>query len=233
MYVVIGYYGLDNQCIVVRMADVTRFSLTESDIFCLTSSLLGRPLVERAHGSNRPFPGFSEVAILGSPGLLCEVRSAEDGSDFAGRFCLALVLVGLDPPVADVIMKVSLSDELLNLVFEGDAFFRGVADVSMKSVVFILVPLRAVSQHRIGLFVHACVLHGQEYILTRPSQVGEVIVLARRGSRDPLIRALGLFLVGVRRSSAIATFVLLIAPVLLDGHKLSCWSGPMWRFYRS
>ena len=58
-----------------------------------------------------------------------------------------LVLVGLGALVADVILEVSLSDELLNLVFEGDAFFHGVDDVSMKSAVFILVSLRTVSLH--------------------------------------------------------------------------------------
>ena len=135
MYVVIGYHGLDNQCIAIQMADVTCVSLTESDIFRLTSSLLGRPLVGRAHGRNRPFPGLSEVAVMGFLRLPGEVWSAEDGSDcarHAGRSCLELVLVGLGTTVADVILEVSLSDELLNLVFEGDAFFRGVADVSVK-----------------------------------------------------------------------------------------------------
>ena len=34
-----------------------------------------------------------------------------------------LVLVGLGAPVVDVVLEISLSDELLNLVFEGDDFF--------------------------------------------------------------------------------------------------------------
>ena len=68
-----------------------------------------------------------------------------------------LVLVGLGAPIADVILEVSLSDELLNLVFEGDAFFRGVADVSVKSAIFILVLLRAASLHRSGrLYMPVC-----------------------------------------------------------------------------
>ena len=108
--------------------------------------------------------------------------------------------MGLGTPVADVVLEVSLSDELLNLVLEGDAFFHGVADISVKLLVFILVPLRAISPHQIWSFIHARVLYGQEYTLTRPCQVGEVIVLARSGSRDPLIWALGLLLVGIRRS---------------------------------
>ena len=77
------------------MANVTYVSLTEGDIFRLTPSLLSRLLVGRAHDRNQPFPSLSEVAVLGSSHLLGEVRSAEDGSDFARRSCLALVLVGL------------------------------------------------------------------------------------------------------------------------------------------
>ena len=215
------------------MGDVTRISLTESDIFCLTFSFLGRPLVGRAHGCNRPFPGLSKVEVLGSPRLPGEVRSAEDGSDFTGRSCLVLVLVGLGAPVADVILDVSISDKLLNLIFEGDAFFCGMTDVFVKSVVFILVPFRAVSSHRIRSFVHAHVLRSQEYILTRPSQVGEVIVLAWKGSRDPLIRALGLLLVGIWRLSAISTFTFLVVCALLGRHEFSCWFDLMRCFYQS
>ena len=141
MYVIVGYHGLDNQCIVVWMANVMRVSPTEGDIFSLTSSLLGRLLIGRAHGLNRPFTGLSEVAVLGSSHLPGEVQSAEDSFDFTRRFCLVLVLVGLGAPVADVVLEVSLSDELLNLVLEGDAFFRGVTDIPVVSVVLILVPL--------------------------------------------------------------------------------------------
>ena len=156
MYIVIGYHGLDNQCIAVRMANMMCVSLTKSDIFSLAFSLLGRPLVERVHNHNQPFSSFFEVAVLGSPRHLGEVWFTEDGSDF----------VGLGAPVADVIMEINLSNELFNLVLEDDAFFLGVADISMKSAIFIWVPLRAIFPHRIGSFVHARVFHGQEYILT-------------------------------------------------------------------
>ena len=228
-----SYHGLDNQCIAVRMAHVSGVSLTEGDIFRLTSSLLGRPLVGRPHGHNRPFPGLSEVAVLGSLRLPSEVQSAEDGSNFARTSCLVLVLMGLSAPIADVVLEVSFPDKLLNLVFEGDAFFRGVADISVKSTIFILVPLRAVSSHRIWSFIQSRVLRDQEYILTRPHQVGEVIVLTRRGSRDPLIQALGLLLVGVWRSSAIFAFTFLTIPVLLSRHEFFYWCDLMWCFYRS
>ena len=129
------------------MANVSCVSLTEGDIFHLTSRLLGRLLVRRAHGRNWPFPGLSEVAVLGSSRLPSKVQSVEDGSDFKMRSYLALVLVGLGALVANVILEVSFSDELLDLVFEGNAFFRGVADISVKPTVFILVPLQVVSPH--------------------------------------------------------------------------------------
>ena len=51
-----------------------------------------------------------------------------------------LVLAGLGAPIADVVLEVSLSDELLNLILEDDAFFRGVADISVVSTVLALVP---------------------------------------------------------------------------------------------
>ena len=160
MYVVVSYYGLDNQCIAMQMADVTCDSLTEGDISRLTSRLLCRSLVGRAHDRNRSFPGFSEVTVLGSSCLPGEVWSVEDGSDFMMRSCLALVLIGLGAPIADIVLEVSLSDKLHNLIFKDDAFFRGVADISVKLTVFILIPLRAVPLHRIGSFIHVHVLRG-------------------------------------------------------------------------
>ena len=114
------------------MVNVALVSLTEGDIFRLTPSLLGWSLVRRAHSRNRPFPSLSEVAVLGSSRLPGEVRSVEDGSDFTMRSCLALVLVRLGAPVKDIVRKVSLSDKLINLFFEGDAFFLGVPNISVK-----------------------------------------------------------------------------------------------------
>ena len=222
MHIVVVYHGLDNQCIAVRMVNLTCVSFTKDDIFHLTFSLLGRPLVGRAHGCDRPYPDLFEVAVLGSSRLSGEVRSIEDGSNLARRSCLALVLVGFGALVVDIILEVSLSNELLNLFFEGNAFFRGVADILVVSTLLILVLLRAVSPHRIRSLVYARVLRGQEYILTRPCQVGEVIVLARRGFQDPLIRALGLLLMGVRRSSTISAFAFLVVPIILGGDEFSC-----------
>ena len=111
MYIVVGYHVLDDQCIAMRVANMTRISLTEGNIFYLTVELFGRPLVERARGRDRPFPCVSEVAVLGSSCLSCEVWSVEDFSDLARRSYLTLVVVRVGASVADVVLEVSFSDE--------------------------------------------------------------------------------------------------------------------------
>ena len=105
--------NLDDQCITVRVTNVTCVFFTEEDIVRLTSDLFGRPLVRRACGRDRAFPGLSEVAVLGSSHFLSEVRSTKDSSDLARRSCLVLVLTGLGALVADVVLEVPLSGEFL------------------------------------------------------------------------------------------------------------------------
>ena len=67
----------------------------------------------------------------------------------------------------------------------------------MILAVLVLVSFRAFSSHHIWSLIDSRVLRGQEYILKQPCQISEVIVFARKGSSDLLIRALGLLLVGV------------------------------------
>ena len=107
------------------------------------------------------------------------------------------------------------------------------ANVSVIPAVLFLVSFGAVSPHRIWPLVDSRVLCGQEYILTQPHQVGEVIVLARKGSSGPLIWALGLLLVGVWSSSAISTVALFVVPVLLGGLKLSRGCNLALRLYQN
>ena len=168
MYVVVGHHGLDDQCITVRVTNVTCVLFTKGDIVCLTSDLFGKPLVRRARGRDRPFLGLSEVAVLGSTLFPGKLWSDEDSSDLARRFCLVLVLAGLGAPVADVVLEVPLSDEFFNLILECDAFFCGVANISVILTVLVLVSFQTVSLHRIWSLGDSCVLYGQEYILTRP-----------------------------------------------------------------
>ena len=85
---------------------------------------------------------------------------AEDSPNLARGSGLILVILWPNAFIADIVLEVSLSDEFFNLVLERDVLFRGVANISMISAVFVLIPLRAVSPHRIGSFVYTRVLRG-------------------------------------------------------------------------
>ena len=73
--------------------------------------------------------------------------SAEDSPDLERRFSLILVVLWPGASITDIVLEVSLSDEFFNLIIERDALFRGVANISMISTVFVLIPLQAVSPH--------------------------------------------------------------------------------------
>ena len=121
------------------VTDMAGFLFTESDRVRLTSELFGRPPVGRARGRNRPFPGFSEVAVLGSLCFSDKMWSAEDSSNHTRRLCLLSVLTGLGAPVADVVLEVLLSDEFFDIVLECDAFFSGVANILMVLAILVLI----------------------------------------------------------------------------------------------
>ena len=137
MYVIVGHHGLDDQCITVRVTNVTCILFTEGDSVRLSSNLFGRLLVGRARGRDLLFPSLSEVAILGSSRFPDEVRSVKDSSNLAMRSCLTLVLAELGAPVTDVVLEVPFLDEFFNLILECDAIFCGVANISVISAVLL------------------------------------------------------------------------------------------------
>ena len=142
MHVVIGYHGLDDQLVAVRVADMVRIiSLVESDVVRFPSELLGRPLVRRVRGRDRSFLCVSEITVLGSSYFPDEVWPTKDSSDLARRFCFTLVLAQLGASIADIISEVSLLDEFFDLIFEHDALLCGVADVFVMSTIFVLILL--------------------------------------------------------------------------------------------
>ena len=94
-----------------------------------------------------PFLCLFEVVVLSSSHFPSEVWPAKDSLDLVRRSGLTLVIVWLCAPVEDIIPEVSLSGEFFNLILECVALFHGVADISMVSAVFVLIPLRAVSPH--------------------------------------------------------------------------------------
>ena len=65
-----------------------------------------------------------------------------------------LVLAGLGTSVADVVLEVPFSYEFFNLIFECNAFFYGVANISVIStILIILVSFLVVSSHHIWSLV--------------------------------------------------------------------------------
>ena len=103
MYIVIGYHGLDDQCVVVWVEDMVCVSLTKSDVIRFPSELLGMPLVRRVCGHDQSFLCFSEIAVLGFLYLPRKIWPIEDSSDLARRSCLTLVVARLGASVGDTI----------------------------------------------------------------------------------------------------------------------------------
>ena len=160
MYIVIGDRNLYDQRIAVWVTNVTCVFSAEDDVLHFTPDLFGKPFIRRARDHDRPFLSLSEVAVLSSSCFFGEVWPAEDSSDLARRPSLILVVLWPATPVTDIVPEVSFSDEFFNFILKRDAFFCSVADIPMESVVLVLIPLRAVFPHRIGSFVHTCVLCG-------------------------------------------------------------------------
>ena len=144
MYIVIGYHGLDDQCVTVVVANMVCILITEGDIVHLTSELLGRPFVRRVCTHERSFHYLSEIAILGPSRLPSEVQSAEDSPDLTRWSYLALVVARLSASVTDVISKITFTDEFSDLILEHNALFSGVADIFVILAIRILISFGAV-----------------------------------------------------------------------------------------
>ena len=94
------------------------------------------------------------------------MRPAEDGPDFAKGFYLILVIVWLGSSVMDVVPKVPITDEFLDLILEYDALLSGVADILVVPTILILISSGAVSSQRVRSLVNACLLGGLKDLFT-------------------------------------------------------------------
>ena len=141
MYVVVGYHGLDDQCITVGVANMECVPFVEGDIIHFSSELLGRPLVPRVYGRDRSFPYFSEIAVLGSSRLSSEVWPAKDNPDFIGRSCFTLIIAQLGVSIVDVILEISLSDEFFDLILKHNSLLCGVANIFVIPAILVMISL--------------------------------------------------------------------------------------------
>ena len=60
-------------------------------------------------------------------------------------------------------------DEFLDLILEHDTLLCGVADILVIPTILVLISFGVVSSQRSRPLVNACLLNGQEDLLTRPS----------------------------------------------------------------
>ena len=155
MYVVVGYHGLDDQCVSVRVVNMVCISFTEGDVVHLPSELLCRPLVQRVLICERFFLCFSNIVILDPSRLSGQVWSVEDGPNFLKRFTPILVIL-----VMDVVSEVTITDEFLNLLFEHDTLLCGVVEILVISIVLILISFGVVSSQQIRPLVDVCLFGG-------------------------------------------------------------------------
>ena len=97
----------------------------------------------------RPILRLPNVTLLQPTRFPGEVRTVEDRPDFAWGLCFRYIILQSFPLVIDVILELPTTNELLNLVFEGDALLGGVTDVFMEPTVLVLVPFGVVSMQRV------------------------------------------------------------------------------------
>ena len=62
-------------------------------------------------------------------------------------------------------MEVPLVDELIDLIFEGDAFLSRVTNIFVVLIVFILIPFGAVSMQRVRHLEYPSLLRGHKDVL--------------------------------------------------------------------
>ena len=141
MYVVVGYHGLDDQCVVVGVANMECVLFAEGDIIHFPSKLLGRPLCPKGCGRDRSFPCFSEIAVLGSSRLSGEVWPTKDSPNLVRGSYFTLVTMRLGAFVVDVISEISFSDEFFDLILKHNALLHGVANIFVIPAIFVLISL--------------------------------------------------------------------------------------------
>ena len=93
----------------------------------------------------RPVLRLPDVMILHPTIFPGKMRSVEDHPDLVWGFCFSSIILRPCPPVVDVVLEVPMTNELLDLILEGDALLSGMTNIFVEQIVFVLVPLGAVS----------------------------------------------------------------------------------------
>ena len=125
--------------------DEVCITFSESDIVIFPLELLCRSFIHVVDIGELPIIRLPKIMVLRPTSLPGEVRTTKDRPDLAWRFFFTSVILWPRPPVVDVVLEVPATNELFNLVFEGETLFSGVTNIFMEPAILVLVPLGAVS----------------------------------------------------------------------------------------
>ena len=144
MHVVVGHHGSNDQGVAMGLMDEVSITIAEGDVIIVPLEVFCRPLVQVVDISERSFPCFPGVAILGPKRLSNKMGSAKDSPNLAWGLYYRTVILRSCLPIVDIVMQVPAVNELLYLIFKGDTLFGGIVDISVESALLILVPLGAI-----------------------------------------------------------------------------------------
>ena len=74
-----------------------------------------------------------------------KMGSTKYSLDFMRGLYLWPIILSSHPSIVDVVLQVPMVDEFLYLILQGDALLGGMTDISVESVVLILISLEAIS----------------------------------------------------------------------------------------
>ena len=144
MHVVVGHHCSNDEGLAVGVADKVSITINEANAIILLLEVFCRPLVQVVDINKWYFPCFPGVVVSGPTRLSREIGFTKDSLDLAWGLCCRTVILRSHPPVIDIVLQVPAANELLYLIFEGDALLGGMVDISVESVVLVLVPLGAI-----------------------------------------------------------------------------------------
>ena len=149
MQVIIGHYSCDDQSVTMGVMDEVCIIFSESDVIIFPLELFCRSFIHTVDIGEWPFLRLTNVTILHPMRLLGEVRTVEDRPDFTWGLCFRSGILRPRPPIVNVILEAPTMNELLYLIFEGNALLSGMNDIFMEPIVLVRVPCGAVSMQRV------------------------------------------------------------------------------------
>ena len=121
MQVVVGHHGSDDQGVAVGVMNEVNIIIAKGDVVVFPLEVFYRPPIQVVDISEQPLPCFLGIAVSGLARLSIEMRSAKDSLDLAMGLRFRTVILRSHPSVIDIVLQVPATDELLYLIFEGDA----------------------------------------------------------------------------------------------------------------